>query len=51
MMSVERFSDLGDGSGEYHFKGFRCLACGEVLDPVILHNRRQLRELSAAPRK
>ena len=40
MMSAERFADPIDGSGEYQFLGYRCLACGEVLDPVIVANRR-----------
>jgi hypothetical protein len=40
-MSAERFSDFRDQTGQFHFSGYRCLACGEVLDPVILANRRQ----------
>jgi len=39
-MSPERFSDFCDQAGQYHFSGWRCLSCGEVLDPVILANRR-----------
>jgi hypothetical protein len=39
-MTPERFSDIIDETGQLHFAGWRCLACGEVLDPVILANRR-----------
>jgi hypothetical protein len=40
LLSPERFSDFCDQAGQYHFRGWRCLSCGEVLDPVILANRR-----------
>ena len=39
MMVAERFQDLQDDTGQIHFNGFRCLACGEILDPVIVNNR------------
>ena len=28
---------------EYHSKVWRCIGCGEILDPVILANRRRSR--------
>jgi hypothetical protein len=31
--------DLYDSSGENGFWALRCLQCGELLDPQILHNR------------
>jgi len=31
--------DLQDDTGLGRFVGWRCLICGEVLDPVILENR------------
>ncbi len=39
LMIVERFCDLLDDTGQTHFYGFRCLVCGEILDPMILTNR------------
>jgi len=39
-MTGDWFQDLQDDTGRLHFEGLRCLVCGEVLDPVILHNRR-----------
>lgn len=31
--------DMYDSTGENGFWALRCLQCGEVLDPLILHNR------------
>ena len=39
LMTGDWFLDLQDDTGRFHFEGLRCLVCGEVLDPVILHNR------------
>jgi hypothetical protein len=39
LMADDWFQDLQDDTGRLHFEGLRCLVCGEVLDPVILHNR------------
>ncbi len=50
-MTPERFSDLIDETGQLHFSGWRCLACGEVIDPVILANRRQPNRATASARK
>ncbi|MEW6324373.1 MAG: hypothetical protein AB1515_03195 [Nitrospirota bacterium] len=50
-MHPERFSDFSDQMGQFHFSGWRCLACGEVLDPVILANRRQIDQLPAPAKK
>ena len=37
--------DLLNGTGELEFLASRCVQCGEVVDPVILKNRRMaLRE-------
>jgi hypothetical protein len=38
-MSQEIFEDLLDDTGSIKFKGWRCLTCGEILDPVIANNR------------
>jgi hypothetical protein len=37
-MVVDRFVDLG-ASGEMEFTGWRCVACGNISDPVIIANR------------
>ena len=35
VMVQDEFEDLKDDTGSLHFKGWRCLICGEILDPVI----------------
>ncbi|MBI3611312.1 MAG: hypothetical protein HY204_11525 [Nitrospirae bacterium] len=39
LMVDDWFQDIYDEAGQMRFKGYRCTTCGEVLDPVILHNR------------
>ena len=39
VMTQEVFEDLLDDTGNLCFKGWRCLLCGEILDPVIANNR------------
>jgi hypothetical protein len=39
VMVEDEFDDLKDETGSLHFKGWRRLICGEILDPVIEHNR------------
>jgi phage major head subunit gpT-like protein len=51
LLHPERFSDFNDQTGQFHFPGWRCLACGEVLDPVILANRRHPKGVSALSKK
>ena len=41
VMVEERFQDLYDDTGKIHFFGYRCLSCGEILDPIILTHRKQ----------
>jgi hypothetical protein len=38
-MARDTFEDLEDDTGALSFKGWRCLLCGEILDPVIANNR------------
>lgn len=38
-MSQEIFEDLHDDTGDIFFAGWRCLICGEVIDPVITAHR------------
>jgi hypothetical protein len=39
-MAPETFEDLRDDTGDLSFHGWRCLFCGEIIDPIILANRR-----------
>lgn len=39
LMIEDWFQDLMDETGQMSFEGYRCPACGEVLDPLILQNR------------
>ena len=40
LMVGEFCMDLANGTGELEFLASRCVQCGEVVDPVILKNRR-----------
>lgn len=39
LMVQEHCTDLLDDTGQLDFRARRCVQCGEVVDPVILHNR------------
>jgi len=39
LMMSDDFLDLEDEEGRYKFVAWRCLICGEVIDPVILKHR------------
>ncbi len=39
VMVKDRFADIDDDTGAREFPGWRCLICGEILDPVISANR------------
>ena len=39
LMVEETFVDLQAESGGGSFMGWRCIICGEILDPIILPNR------------
>ncbi len=45
-MNPERFYDFLDGSGNYEFVGWRCVNCGEIVDPVIAAHRQAPRVLA-----
>lgn len=45
LMVTEQCFDLLSDSGHLDFLAQRCVQCGELVDPVILHNRR-LRRLN-----
>lgn len=40
LMILERYQDVLDETGEINFNAWHCLACGEVVDQVIVSNRR-----------
>lgn len=48
LMVGEFCMDLPNGTGELEFLASRCVQCGEVVDPVILKNRRVQRPSSAS---
>lgn len=39
LMIRDSFLDLRDDTGRLEFEGWRCLNCGEVIDPVVLTHR------------
>ena len=39
LMVVEYYIDLQDDTGQIGLIAWRCMSCGEVIDPVILQNR------------
>jgi len=39
VMVRDVFEDLMDDTGSLFFNGWRCIICGEILDPVIANNR------------
>ena len=47
LMVTDFYMDLLFCIGETEFAAKRCVQCGEIVDPVILHNR-QLRQNSMA---
>jgi len=38
-MIADTYTDLLDDTGRIGITAWRCLTCGEVIDPVILANR------------
>ncbi|OQW30561.1 MAG: hypothetical protein A4E19_09640 [Nitrospira sp. SG-bin1] len=39
-MMQDDYLDIQDETGQCRFVAWRCLICGEVLDPVIMKHRR-----------
>jgi len=50
-MVTEVFEDMKDDTGRICFHGYRCVICGEILDPVIMANRENRPHLQARNRK
>ena len=40
LMVKDQFYDMLDDSGRLSFYGWRCVCCGNVLDPLIWKNKR-----------
>jgi len=41
VMNFEEFLYGGGGEIPWSFEGWRCLYCGEIIDPLILLNRQE----------
>jgi hypothetical protein len=39
LMTQEELRGWGGGKGNDWSSAFRCIPCGDIIDPVILHNR------------
>lgn len=50
LMVGEFCTDLLSGTGELEFLASRCVQCGEVVDPVILQNRKRQQEIGNGKR-
>lgn len=44
LMVPERFQDILDDTGQINFMAWHCLNCGEIVDHLILANRRNAPE-------
>lgn len=40
LMVRDQFYDMLDDGGHFSFRGWRCVCCGNILDPLILKNKR-----------
>ena len=40
LMNWEEFFSVMTESLPWSYKGYRCIDCGEIIDPIILQNRR-----------
>lgn len=47
LMNFEEFLNVASDGMPWSYEGWRCLDCGEIIDPLILLNR----EASKAPSK
>ncbi len=50
-MVSQTFEDLRDDTGQLTFEGYRCMVCGEIIDPKINSNREHRPHLQARNRK
>jgi len=51
-MILDQFMDLRDDMGRLNWEGWRCVNCGEIVDPVVLcHRVGHIRQLQLNPLK
>jgi hypothetical protein len=50
-MVRDQFMDILNVSGELDFKGWRCLNCGDIVDPVIVHHHLSVGSATAKARR
>ena len=48
LMVVEQGVDLLNHGGHFDFRAWRCVQCGEFIDPVILQNRQRSLPIGAS---
>ena len=48
LMVIEQCFDLLDHGGHLDFRAWRCVQCGEFIDPVILQNRQRSLPIGAS---
>jgi hypothetical protein len=51
LMVEEELRDWGGGRGHDCSDSWRCVVCGEVVDPVITINRSEVKKVSVESRK
>ena len=44
-MNFEEFINLGADGAPWSYEGWHCVYCGEIVDPLILMNRKEARDL------
>lgn len=49
LMVLDQFYDFRDDQHEFEFTGWHCPNCGEILDPVLVENRRTSGTSDEAP--
>lgn len=50
-MVRDHFMDVLNVSGEMDFEGWRCLNCGDIVDPVIVRHHQSAPIVSARPKR
>jgi hypothetical protein len=46
VMAPEEFSNMTEGAVPWFYAGWRCLYCGDIVDPLILRHRWEAAEPS-----
>lgn len=44
-MNFEEFVNVESEGGPWSYEGWHCVYCGEIVDPLILLNRKEARDL------